>query len=116
MYVLQGAENTIRFDPEYDFMERSQQAEFSHRTLAGNLYSYHYGGYCQFKFGVTFVNCEFKSIVNSWWCAKDSLLFFSEVNCTDVRTVIISNRRTPVNKFMKPYSDLWQGIIELSTY
>jgi len=101
--------------PEYSYTQDFQKVETSHRTKGGRLFRYKYGEFKVFKFGVEYVNSEFKSIVNSWWNTNTELLFM-EVGATQVYSVRIDNRRLPVSRPVKPYSDLFKGKIELGTY
>jgi len=69
----------------------------------------------EFKFTVNYVNSSFNAIVNSWWDTNTNLLFMKQGE-TQVYSVRLSNRSSPIDGFVKPYDDLFKGIINLGTY
>lgn len=107
--------NGVDVNPEYDFAQEDEKVERRHRVRSGKEYVYKFGDYSNFKFTVRYVNSEFRSIVNSWWNTNTELLFMEEGGA-DVYSVRIFNDNMPVSKFEEPYTDLFKGKIELSTY
>jgi len=102
--------------PEYDFKEESELAGTEQRTADGSLFTYYFGNFRRFKFGVRYLSNADKVQVNSWWGGKAVLQAFTHVNCTDVSTMILLGKKTPVDRYEQPYTDLFRGTIELSTY
>lgn len=107
--------NGVDVNPEYDFQLKDKKVEARHRVRSGKEYVFKWGDYQGFKFGVRYVNSEFKSLVNSWWQSNTELLFM-KVGDTDVFSVRLFNREPPVNKYEVPYDDLFRGKLELNTY
>ncbi|MCK5609646.1 hypothetical protein KAR91_47675 [Candidatus Pacearchaeota archaeon] len=107
--------NGLTVEPEWDYKEESQKIETRSRVRSGAEYVYKWAEFEKIKFSVSFVDSNFKSIVNSWWSNNTDLLFMEEGSSV-VTSVHLSNGKTPVGKFIKPYNNLSKGIIELSTY
>lgn len=107
--------NGVTITPEYNFKEEGKKIENVHRVRSGAQYVYLWGSYNKWKFTVKYVNSEFKSIVNSWWETNTNLLFMEE-GSSKVSTVRLSSKKLPVGKYMKPYDNEFQGVIELETY
>ena len=105
----------LDIDPEYDYEEGAEKQESSHRSMTGRLYKYKWGSFRSFKFSTQFVNSSFMSIVNSWWESNTELKFM-KTNGTEVYSVRIENRETPIRQVIEPYDDLFKGRIELETY
>lgn len=105
----------LDIDPEYDFKDSAERIESRHRTRDGSEYAYRWGDFRKFEFSVSFVNSEFKSVVNSWWNSGTDLLFM-EVGATDVTSVHIVSKSQPIDKLVKPYTDLFAGKITLESY
>lgn len=107
--------NGVDVNPEWDFKEQQEKIENRHRTRDGSEYVYKWGEFTTLKFKVTFVNSSFKSIVNSWWNTNTNLLWMEEGG-TAVTSVQLINKTQPVDSFMKPYTDLFGGTLEIGTY
>ena len=117
MYYLQiDSDNQVALDPEYDFTRKDEKKESAFRACAGTLWVYKWGDFDQWKFGLKFVTSADMSVVNSWWKSNAELQFYPDDNKTDVSTVMIRNKNTPISKMMKPYTSLFGGAIELSTF
>lgn len=105
----------VDIEPEYNFKDSGERIESRHRTRDGSEYAYRWGSFRAFKMDVTYVDSAFKSFVNSWWDSGTDLLFM-ETGTTDVYSVHIVNKNRPVDRLIKPYTDLFRGTIELETY
>jgi len=117
MYILQvDSDNQIELEPEYDFTRKDAKKETALRACGGTLWVYKWGDWDQWKFGLTFINSNDASIVNSWWKSNTELQFYSSNDTSDVSTVLIRNKNTPLGKMQQPYTTLFRGMIELSTY
>lgn len=101
--------------PEYDYREQDRKIESRTRTTTGAEYAYKFGSFNSWRFKVMFVNSEFRSIVNSWW-ESNAELGFVETGGSDVSSVHLTNKTKPIFGYMKPHDDLFNGMIELSTY
>lgn len=101
--------------PEYDFKDSGEKIETRLRTRDASEYVYKWSEYQKIKFSVAFVNSEFKSVVNSWWSSNTDLLWM-EVGGTSVTSVHLVNKDKPIDRFQKPYTDLFGGTIELESY
>jgi len=107
--------NGVDVNPEWDYKEQQEKIESRHRTRDGSEYAYKWGQYTKIKFKVTYVDSSFKALVNSWWNTNTDLLFM-ETGGTSVTSVHLTNKTQPVESFMKPYTDLFGGTLELETY
>lgn len=105
----------LTVEPEWDYKEEDEKIETRSRVRSGAEYVYKWAEFQKIKFKVSFVDSNFKSIVNSWWSNNTDLLFMEEGSSV-VSSMHISNKKTPVGQFIKPYNTLFKGTIELSTY
>lgn len=96
-------------------LNRARKIENRFRSKSGREYVYKFGEYNRFQFGVMFVDSSFKFTVNTWWSSNADLLFMEESG-TQVFSVHITNRDQPVGGFIRPYTDLFKGKLELETY
>jgi len=109
------SDNGVTLEVEYDYNDNRQKIENKHRTRDGSQYIYKWSAWDKIDFSVMYVNSSTRAVVNSWWEANTDLLFKDE-NATQVFTVRLSNDSLPISKFIKPYNDLWRGVIELEGY
>jgi len=107
--------DVLEVTPEFSMEEGGEKIEARHRTRDGSEFVYKWGEFSTIKIDVRFVNSNFKSKVNEWWSSNTELLF-SEFDGFDVTSVHITNKKKPINKFQRPYIDLFNGKIELGTY
>lgn len=109
------SDNSLQFDPEFDYADEERKVEDSHRVRSGGLYRYKWASYRRFKFSMAFVSSSDAAIVNSWWLSNTELLFMNTSDSA-VFSVQLVNADKPLGQFQKPYVDLYKGIIELETY
>lgn len=105
----------VEINPEYNFEYTGKKIEDRKRARSGREYVYKWGQYDGRKFDVSYVSDADKTKINSWWSGNDSLLFVDGIT-TAITSVRIQNDKTPISKLEKPYTNLWQGMIELETY
>lgn len=105
----------LAINPDYDYEEEDQKIEVVHRVKSGREYRYKFGDYGRTKFSVSYVNSEFKSICNSWWNNNADLRFVDQFGL-EVMSCHLVNRKQPVGKPIKPYTNQFRGTIELETY
>jgi hypothetical protein len=109
--------DAIQLYPEYDYKEPEKIIESSHRTLSGREYHYKFGDFRHFEFSLKFVSLANADIVNSWYNTRTELKFFvSSDTTTDVFSVMIMNRQSPLAEFIKPYVTYKKGKLILETY
>ena len=109
--------DAIQFYPDWDYSNGNTMTKSEHRTRSGNLYQYKWNDYNKITFKTTWVNSSTKSIVNSWWSSQSQLVWFvNDGSTVDVTSVMILNKDTPFLQNVKPYSEYWQGTIELEEY
>lgn len=107
--------NGVSLDAEYDFSDDRSKIEDRHRTRAGNQYFYKWSAFDELSFSVMYVNSSTRAVVNSWWESNTKLLLKDE-NATQVYSVCLTNDSLPISKYVKPYTNLWKGKIELEGY
>lgn len=105
----------LTVEPEWDYRGQDRKVEDMHRTRTGGRYVYRWGGYGRDTMTVRYVTSEFASIINSWWDSNTKLLWKNESD-TNVFSVLLVNKELPVGQFVRPYTDLYLGKIELETY
>jgi hypothetical protein len=107
--------NGVDVDPEWSFAAKHQKVETEHRTRGGKLFKYKWAEYRRWEVPVAYVDSAFVSQVQSWWGGNQALLFMEEGG-TEVYSVRIVNPEVPCGEHIRPYTTLWQGVIELETY
>ncbi len=107
--------NGVSLDPHWDFSYGFKKNEQSHRTQGGKLFKYKYSHYEAWKFKVDFISSADAAIINSWHVSNTLLLFKNE-SATAIFSVLLTGRKTPMSKLVKPYDDEYKGTIELETY
>lgn len=105
----------IDVDPEWSYEDMGKKIEDRHRARDGSEYVYKWGEFDRFKVPVSYVNSEFKSVVNSWWSSNVDLKWMEEGGSV-VYDVRITNSEKPINSVIRPYNDLFSGVIELESY
>ena len=105
----------ISLDPEYDFKNSGEKFESRHRARSGKEYVYKWGEYTKISFSLMYLSSSDMSTLNDWWSNNTPLLFMKE-GASSVTSVHIINKKKPIDSFIKPYDDLYQGKIELGTY
>ena len=115
-FILQSDSNTqVNLEPEFDFKDSSTKIENQHRTRDGSLFKYFWDEYPRIKFTIRFINSAQTKQINEWWSNNTELEFYEE-GTTDVSSVLITNKTKPVDQFIRPYTDKFQGRIELEGY
>ena len=107
--------NGVTVEPEWNYKERDRKIETRNRARSGALYIYTWAEFKRIKMNVLYVDSSFKSIVNSYWSSNAELLWMEEGSSV-VSSVQIVNKELPIGLFIKPYNNLFKGLIELETY
>jgi len=108
--------NGVDVDPTWEYLEAGSKIEDRHRVRSGRSYVYKWGDFKRFEVPVSFVNSNFKSIVNSYWDSNADLLFMEVDNPSSVTSVRIVNEDLPIGQFIAPYTNQFIGVIELESY
>ena len=108
--------NGVDVDPTWAYLELGEKVESRHRVRSGRSYVYRWGGFEKFEVPVSYVDSNFKSIVNSYWDSNADLLFMEVGVASSVTSVRIVNEALPVGGRIAPYTDQFIGVIELETY
>ena len=107
----------IQLYPEYDYAKKVIKNESNLRTKTGRQYIYQWGTYTEFKFSVEWVTAANAAIVNSWYQSNTELrLFITSSTATEVNSVRIQGKESPLAEYMKPYDNYYKGKLELTTY
>lgn len=109
------SDNGVTVYPEYNYQEKDAKIENRFRSKSGKEYVYKFGDYRQWLMGIKFVDSSFKADVNTWWNSNANLLWMEE-NGTEVFSVHLMNKTKPIDKVIRPYTDLFEGKIELGEY
>jgi len=109
--------DAVQLYPAWDYSNGDTMTKSQHRTRSGNLYQYKWNDYKKISFKASWVNSSTSSIVNSWWSSQAKLIWFVADGATvDVTSVMILNKDAPFQQNVKPYTEYWQGVIELEEY
>jgi hypothetical protein len=100
--------------PGWSFRDRETQILSSHRTQGGRLFSYLWGRYFKYQIPLRFVDSAGQNFLNSWWRNQETVALTLDSSETEATVLCnIVNRTTPIDKFVQPYSDLFEGVLRL---
>jgi hypothetical protein len=109
--------NAVTLIPEFDFKRPKKQIRSQQRTRGGKLKLYKWSDYQTINFSVELVPSSDTAVINSWWDSNTELLFFiNSGSATEVHSVMILNKETPLAAYNKPYNNLYKGKIQLEAY
>lgn len=114
-YVLTDGTSVVSMNPDYNIKFENKKIESTHRTRGGALYKYTWGRFNRTKFDVEYLSSADMTQVNSWWSANTPLRLF-DINSTVVVSGYLVNAAQPIDQYVKPYTDLFMGTIELEGY
>lgn len=114
-YTLFDGTNTVSLNPEYDIKFDDRKVENSHRTRTGANYRYTWGNFKRVRAKVEYLSSADMSQVNSWWMANTPLRLY-DLNSAVVVSGYLVNPSAPIDQYIRPYTDLFMGIIELESY
>lgn len=102
--------------PEWSTERVDETIRTEHRGRSGKRYVYKWGSFKGLKMPVKFVTTSNAATINdSFWTSNKKLLVINTPGDT-VLAVQIINKKRPLNRFVKPYTQYFQGTIELETY
>ena len=112
--LTDSGHNPITPTPEYDYLEREVAIRAAHRTVGGVQRIYDWARYKAFTVPLKFVNSADAFRINQWWRDQDVLGFTLDTS-EDLRTVDcrLVNETVPLGSFIKPYRDLYGGVLML---
>ena len=109
--------DAITLAPEYDFRRPKKQVRSEHRVPSGRLWEYKWGDFQTFKFQLNHIAEMDASVINSWFDDRtELLLFITSSTVTEVHSVMIRNKETPLAQYNRPYNNLYRGSIQLEGY
>ena len=110
----------ITIYPSWDMSKGREMLASRLRTRSGRGYVYVWGTYNKLKLPLDFVSQANASIVNSWWETQLPLRLFvtsdGATSCSDVTSVRITGDSQPFTVYQMPYTEYYQGTIELEGY
>lgn len=101
---------------EYDYKNELKKIEQTHRSRSGRRYVYTWAEYERLKFGVKYVSSSGQSLVNSWYRNNTKLIYSETDSASIITSCQLVGRKVPIGQFVKPYNDLYKGVIELESY
>lgn len=107
--------SSVSLYPNWDYEKADKKIENVHYTRSGRKYSYKWALTTKVKFTVENVTSSTMAMVNTWWASNQNLLFMRQ-DTTDIFSCQLSNKKTPIGKFVEPYMDEYLGTIELESY
>lgn len=113
---LAYAEGYLDVEPGYDFLEHKTKIENSYRARSGDRYVYKWSEVSRYKFSVSYVDSTFKTVVNNSYWNDNANLIFANTPGGIFDEVQLTNKQLPIGQPVKPYDDLFKGIINLETY
>lgn len=114
-YMLTDGTSVVSLNPEWDFKLTHKKVESVHRTRTGEQYRYIWGSNRGVKFKVEYVSSADQCRINSWWGASVGLTLF-DASSSVVLSGYLANNTPPIDSFVRPYSDMFFGVIELESY
>ena len=108
--------NHVVLEPNWDFDNKRSKVQDEHLTRNGKRFVYTWGVYDKFSFGVEYVNSSTTAIINSWWQSDTKLLFQENVAGAKTYSVMLTGKEMPIGNFVKPYTNLFKGKIDLQGY
>ncbi len=94
-----------------------RQIKSDHRSKGGKHYLYKWGDFKKIKYDLKLMPASDTALINSWFDTNaELLLFITSDSVTEVHSVMIMNDETPLAKVQKPYTDLYNGKLELESY
>lgn len=112
-FTLTDSTTLVTLYPEYDFTDAGTKIEESHRVRDGGEFKYKFGSYDKFTFGLRYVNSSDAYNINQWWNTNTALYFNNDGTIFNVR---LANGTKPIGKYILPYTNLFEGTIELETF
>lgn len=112
--LTDSGHHPITLTPEYDYLEREVAIRATHRTVGGVQRIYDWTQYKAFTVPLRFVSSADAFRINQWWRDQDMLGFTLDTS-EDLRTVDcrLVNETVPLGSFIKPYRDLYGGVLML---
>jgi len=102
--------------PEYGFAEQARVIKTEHRTLGGDLHTYVWEKYFAWSVPLRFLPSSHADLLNWWWENQFNLLFTLDTSDAESLYVCrIVNERQPIGRRIRPYNDLWEGVLELES-
>lgn len=115
-YIRDGANlSGIFVDLEYNLTDASRKVEASHRTKFGEMYRHVFGQYRRAEVGAVNVSSASMCAINSLWGATEPVVLYGADNAV-IASGYLVNPSAPIDKLMKPYTDLFMGTIELEEF
>lgn len=114
-FVLFDGTNAVSLNPDYGITFDHRKVETSHRTRSGANYRYKWGRYDRVKAAVDYLSSADMCQINSWWGANTALRLF-DMSSSVVISGYLANASAPIDMYVRPYMDQFQGVIELEGY
>lgn len=114
-YALTDGYDVVSLNPEYDMSMPQRKIESVHRTRSGAQYRYTWGTYKTAKLPVEMLSSADMWLINAWWAANTALRLY-DMSSTVVVSGYLVGAEAPINQFVKPYHDMYKGVIELEGY
>ncbi|MDH4249041.1 MAG: hypothetical protein OEW39_14650 [Deltaproteobacteria bacterium] len=106
----------ITLYPEWSFTEQARLIQARHRTLGGREHVYTWGKYFAYEVPLRFLSTSHAALINWWWSNQFHLLFTLDTSDSESNFIVrIANDRQPIGGRVKPYVDLWQGVLQLES-
>jgi len=114
-YRLFDGTSAVSITPEYDIKFDARKVENSHRTRSGANYRYRWSTYKHVKATLEYISSSDMCKINSWWGANTPLVLY-DLGSVAVISGYLVNASAPIDGLVKPYTNLFKGIIELESY
>lgn len=114
LFITSG--DHVQLYPEWSFDRDDENIQTRHKTRSGKQYVYKWGAISKWKMPLSYLNSHDASYINSWWRTNAELKLIDEDNPTQVYSVMIFGDKLPMGTYVKPYTSLYKGTIELATY
>ena len=106
----------ITLYPEWSFQEQARLVQSRHRSLGGKEHVYTWGKYFAYEVPLRFLSTSHAALINWWWEKQFHLLFTLDTSDSESSFIVrIANDRQPIGGRVKPYADLFQGVLQLES-
>lgn len=110
------ATDVVDLDVSLNYQSNRTQNVAYNQTQGYRLSSYKWSDYGEWSLPIKYLNNTIANLINYWW-EKDFLLKYTNdrYNNEEIFVVKISSNESPFLKRMKPYSDLFEGVIKIQS-
>ena len=106
---------SVTLHPAWSVTAEARVHAAQHRTRAGHLYTYVWGGYGAWRVPLRMVSADLRTCLQDWWREGMPLLFTLDESLGTAHAVCrIVNAEEPLVRLERPFADRFAGVLELA--